>query len=501
MKWIGEHYDTLINGKSEGQNYPYYGLFGVERIGLASGYRFFGDVNWYEDGAIFLMKSQNRQGGWGGTINTALATLFLVRGRSPIVMNKLDYDIIAGARTTDANWNQRPRDAANLTKFIARQTERELNWQIIDFQAPVEDWLDAPILYIAGNQSLNFGAEQKQKLKQFVASGGIVLGHADAGAVAFTNSFKKLAGELFTYDFRPLPATHPILTEEQFPSTRWRRKVNIHGMSNGVRELFLLLPDGDAARWWQAYDTAARPEFFELMANVFQYAVDKQNLRHKGDRFTVALDPAIKPLRTINLARVKYSGNWDPEPGGWQRLAAILNNQHQTELAIETVDIARLATAKGKIAHLTGTDAVQLDGAATTALKAFIDAGGTLIIDSAGGSSLFSDSVEQALKGLYPDESKSLSDPLLPDHAIYRRGGVAVDVAYRQFARRTITGDLKIGRVRVMTLNDRSAVFYSPEDLSAGLVGQPVDAIRGYMPATATQLMVNMILQAADQAP
>jgi hypothetical protein len=501
IKWISEHYDTLINGKSEGQNNPYYGLFGVERIGLASGYRFFGDVNWYDDGASFLIKTQNRQGGWSGAINTALAMLFLARGRCPVAMNKLSYDIITtGNRVAEANWNQRPRDAANLTKFISRQTERALNWQIIDFKAPVEDWLDAPILYMSGNQPLNLSDEQKAKLKQFVLSGGLVVGHADGGATAFANTFKKLAGELFSYEFRPLPASHPILADEQFQASKWRRKLSVLGMSNGVRELFLLLPDSDPARSWQSYDTAARPEAFELLANIFQYAVDKQNLRLKGDRFTVARDTAIKPQKTLSIARVKYAGNWDPEPGGWQRLAALFNNQQQMELTTETVEIDALASAKPRIAHLTGTDAIKLDGKAAAALKTFIENGGLIIIDAAGGSSAFGQSIEQVLQSNFPDDAASLSEPLPADHPIYTRAGTKLEIAYRPFAQRTLTGDMKAGRIRGMTHKGHLAILYSPEDLSVGLVGQPVDAIRGYTPATATQLMTNILLLAETQS-
>ena len=41
------------------------------------------------------------------------------------------------------------------------------------------------------------------------------------------------------------------------------------------------------------------------------------------------------------------------------------------------------------------------------------------------------------------------------------------------------------------------AVFFSPEDLTAGLVGQPTDGILGYDPATATDIMRNIVVYAA----
>ena len=48
-----------------------------------------------------------------------------------------------------------------------------------------------------------------------------------------------------------------------------------------------------------------------------------------------------------------------------------------------------------------------------------------------------------------------------------------------------------------MKLKDRLAVIYSPEDLSVGLVGQPIDGIVGYEPRTAAALMANALMNAS----
>ena len=50
-------------------------------------------------------------------------------------------------------------------------------------------------------------------------------------------------------------------------------------------------------------------------------------------------------------------------------------------------------------------------------------------------------------------------------------------------------------RIRAMKTHGalHTAVFFSREDLTAGLVGQKVDGIIGYQPDVATQLMGNII--------
>jgi len=54
---------------------------------------------------------------------------------------------------------------------------------------------------------------------------------------------------------------------------------------------------------------------------------------------------------------------------------------------------------------------------------------------------------------------------------------------------------VKTPQLRGIRMNGKLAVVFSREDLSVGLVGQPVDGIVGYDPETATALMSRMILR------
>jgi hypothetical protein len=49
--------------------------------------------------------------------------------------------------------------------------------------------------------------------------------------------------------------------------------------------------------------------------------------------------------------------------------------------------------------------------------------------------------------------------------------------------------------------NGRTGVFYSPEDLSVGLVGMTIDGIYGYDPEDATDLVQNVVMLAMGGAP
>ncbi len=516
MAWISEKL------KKDETPYTWYG---IERIGVASGYKYFGTINWYEQGADWFVRRQQVTGDTGRWVDHGVATagtgfglIFLSRGRAPVVMNKLDYSYVppdaeeavpAGGdarrrggghnQRAPLNWNQRPRDANNIVNWIGQQIERDLNWQIVNLHAPTEELHDAPILYIAGDQALSFKPEEIDKLRQYVEEGGMIIGNADCGSRNFASSFIELGKQLFpSYEFRDLPDDHSIHTMQQFTQQSKRKMVNVKGLSNGTREMLLLFPQADPSRAWQTKQSGGKEELFQVLANIFLYAVDKQNLRNKGETYLVKDDPKIKADRTIKVARLAYTGNWNPEPAGWRRLTTIMKNDNKVALTVNDVKLGEGKLTDAKVAHLTGTTKFNLDDKQREELKAFITGGGTLVIDAAGGSSEFIQSVEQQLSILFPIEFKQLEQALPQDHPIYTIPGNAIqDIGYRAYARQNLIGNARMGRVRGLTIDNRLAVVYSREDLTTGLVGQPVDGILGYDPKTASKLMANILLYSA----
>jgi hypothetical protein len=337
LKWMATNFRPAGTGSL-------YGMYGVERIGVASGYKYFGDIDWYERGADAMIKGQNPKDGsfavpadpknldtMASVVNTCFALLFLSRGRAPVMMNKLQYQV-AGA---EANWNERPRDAYNIARYVGKETENTLNWQITSISKPADEWHDAPILYIAGNQVLNFTPAEIVKLKTFVDQGGLILGSADCGRKPFSDSFRALGKKLFAdYEFKALPVTDIIMHDEQFNAAKWRRKPTVLAMDNGARKLMILIPDADPAKAWQMQETVGKEELFQLAANIFLYAVDKQNMFFKGDTYIVEPNPAVRALKTIDVARLSYDGNWNPEPGGWWRLSAFMHNSDSLDVTV-----------------------------------------------------------------------------------------------------------------------------------------------------------------------
>jgi hypothetical protein len=496
LRWMSANFK-----KFEGN---YYALYGIERVGVASGYKYFGDQDWYQVGADFLVRTQHEDGSWGDEQgrdnakkipNTGFGLMFLVRGRAPVLMNKLDYTVdAAGDKPKPGSWNQRPREVANITRWVGKQVEKDLNWQIVNLTAKAEELHDAPILWISGREALNFTDEQQAKLKQFVEGGGLILGHADCANKAFADSFKKLGSKLFPYEFKELPEGHPIYTNQQYNRKLWKTPLSVLGLSNGARELMLLIPAADPGKAWQtqAFMGKDKEPLAQLMADIFLYSVDKKNLRNKGETYIVTPGPS-PATKTIKVARIEYAGNWNPEPGGWRRLSAVMHNQHETDLAVESLKLGEGKLAGFPVAHLTGTTKFALQTKEEAELKKFVEDGGTLIVDATGGAGEFAVAAEGILTKILG--AKAFSVVKADSEILNNASDTAGAVEYRQFAKKVL-GNIKTPRLRMATPG-KGRVFLSQEDLSVGLVGQPVDGIHGYEPKTATAIVANIILSSA----
>jgi hypothetical protein len=494
LKWMGDHTDLFATDKKYARDFPYPTLYAVERIGVAAGIKYFKNVDWFHKGADWLIAKQSKTGAWtggglGGNIaDTSFAMLFLARGRAPILFNKLDYSK-GQTGPQSPPWNERPRDVANITHWIGGQVERDLAWQVVPTAAPLADFTDAPILYISGNKPLAFEDADKAKLRAYIEAGGMIVGNADCGNQAFAASFKKLAQELFpAYEFRELPADHPMFTGN-FPRAKWKTKPIIYGLSNQIRELMILIPTGDPAKAWQSRVQGGREEFWQMGGAIFGYVSESRDLRYRGDTHLVTPDPKIAATRTLALHRLEHQANWDPEPGGWRRMIGVARNDRRIDLKIDTVKLGATPIPTGGVAHLTGTAKINLSPEQRDALKKFVESGGTLLVDAAGGSSAFASSMDKELPAIFGAPLNILP----PEHPLYSFGGAKIPVRFRRAAKKVLAGEMNVPRLQGIEINGRLAVIYSREDLSEGIVGESVEGVIGYEPATATELVAAVL--------
>ncbi len=193
MTWLGREFRADAN-PGMGRQYLVYWLYSVERVGIAAGYKYIGTHDWYKEGERYLVGQQKEDGSWegnlGSLVETCFATLFLYKGRAPVLFEKLD----CGPKV---EWNPHRRDLANLTAYVEKFEETPVRWQVVTLAAPTQELHDAPILYLSLESPAAFTAEEKKKLREFTDTGGTILVEAACGNVGVKTWFRKLAQEIW----------------------------------------------------------------------------------------------------------------------------------------------------------------------------------------------------------------------------------------------------------------------------------------------------------------
>jgi hypothetical protein len=477
LRWL-EQGDNSVN-----LDHGSYDLYGLERVGLASGFKYFGKHDWYRELAAITISIQQPDGSWGDDINTAYCLLFLSRGRHPILMNKLRFE---------GNWANHPRDVANLARFSGYQLERPLNWQVVGLTRNWTDWMDSPVLYLASHKAPVLSTASYDKMRSFVENGGLLFMQADGGSADFDRFAHEAAAKLFpAYPMIDLPPTHPLCNV----MFKIKPTPSMKIVSNGSR-ILMMYSNADWSKFWQLRDEKRTPLPFQFGTNLFVYAAGKRDLRN---RLVSTYIPEITatPSATFTIARLKYAGNWDPEPAAWTRFSRWFHLQTGYGLDVTAVNIRDLKPGVAPIAQLTGTSQYELTSEEAKALRDYVEAGGVLLVDMCGGTGSFDKGLQSSFYfASFPNNPArvmSASHPMLAGSA----AGTS-DLAkpiLRQFAIDAL--GVHAGMPEEIAAG-KGHVIYTSLDITSGLLGTDTWGVLGYEPTYAQELVKNVILWTVD---
>ncbi|MCP4375110.1 MAG: DUF4159 domain-containing protein [bacterium] len=482
MAWIKKNYDIRAN-PGKGIQWKYYWMFGLARIGLTSGKKFIGGRDWLADGTRQLLGDQNAEGSWGygsgGQLipQTAFATLFLARGRQPVLINKLQYT---------GKWNCRPHDIPNFARHIGDTYERKVTWQIVDDQSRASDFLDAPILYISGAGPCKMTDDQVDKIRTFVHQGGTIVSEAAGNSGSFTIDMQAFYKRLFPhYPLQRLDNKHQIYSLQYSP----KDITGLAGVSNGARLLAIHSPRELSLGLQLGVGKKTNMPAFELLTNIFLITTDMGRLPRRGMRRPPS-PRAFKPVASLNVARLKYKGNYDPEPLAWKHLAAWMGNNHRIKLNVSApMDITKLDAKVWPVAAMTGTGQLDLSTEEADALKRYFNTGGKLIVDSCGGDQKFARAIEQILAPLVTSGRRKR----LANHVVLDGPAKLKRVYYRRALAKKLRSSKSQPRISGILRDGKPVIVYSPYDLTTALAGYEGFSLRGYKPQSAFSVMTNLL--------
>lgn len=486
LDWIDQRYTGKAN---PGGGHVYYYLYCIERVGLASGVKTLNGRDWFAAGAAHILDQEQggivHGGGYTDFISTAFALGFLARGRIPIWITKLE---VPGQPT-----NNRPNDVYFLTRYLSDVREAELNWQWVSLDEDAADWANTPVAYLSSDQPLELTDAQVANLRKYLDMGGLLFLNGEGRSPGFTAWAERLTDRLYpgaTLD--PLPEDHPLYTLIYPVSPGGRRM--LRGYSNGARDL-IILTTRDVGMTLQSDRDPGGGDIWNVMANLYVMVTDRGTLANRLEQAVLARVDRNQ-TGSVQVARARYEGPWDIEADAWKPLGNVLFNRTGLELRQTDVALDALAGSKAPLVHLAGVKPIELSQAQKQAIKAYVEGGGTVLVETIGGRGDFSVSIQEQLTGLFdrPPTPVARYEPLLSGQGLGDAFHIR-RVVYRPYSVIHLSAR-NAPRLAAISVGGRPGVIFSHEDLSLGALGVKRWGINGYQPESARELLVNIILAA-----
>jgi Domain of unknown function (DUF4159) len=529
IDWLAHHFSVERNPRpaGSGQDCLYYYLYGLERAGRLTARRFIGDHDWYREGAQFLVNDQDPlshywKGSWHAEqqppISTALALLFLAKGRRPVVMAKLEYG-------QPEHWNQHRRDAANLVAYTEKKWNLGLTWQTVDSeQATVEDLLQSPVLYVSGSRAISL-LPYANKLRDYVDRGGFIFAEACCGdSHRFDESFRQLMAAVFPepeYKLQQVTPGHPIwhMEEKVRPDSPYFGK--LWSVEYGCRTSVIYSTEDLSCYWELAqpgrptrYPEAVDQRIDDALAvgvNVLTYATNREP-KGKEQSFelpTASLDPnKIGTRGFIEIAKLYHGGGCNDAPGALVNLVRAASGgelQLQVRAAPEMIGVGDANLFRYPLLFMHGRRDFRFTPAERTRLAEYLQRGGTLMSDAICASKPFTAAFRRELAATLPNNP---IERIPPDDPLFTTayGGYDIRHVMLRDPETTGTGQPTAARTRQaepqldgIRVGDRWAVIFSPFDISCALEEHEAFACRGYTREDAARIGLNVLLYSLNQ--
>jgi len=487
VDWIAKHY-TLQENPNRSLAWYYFWLYSLERLGVISGRRTFGDHDWFREGTALLVRGQRADGRWTDRLyHDALCLLFLAKGYKPLLVQRLQW---AGA------WRQDPRDLNHLVAYLDDRVGGDpVDWRTLEVEAPLKDYLAAPVLHVAGRGPLRMLAAAAPRLAEYVRQGGLMLVDPTGGDAALARSARRLLAEAFPEaEFRPLPADHPLAraVHRVDPAA-----LGLEVLQVGCRAGVVLATRGLGERW-AAADPDHPDAALRFGENLARYATGGRALPERLHEVRVLEMPQAgpPPRGALRVGQIQHAGDWRPRPYALPNLLEDLAERFGVRVWTRPVPV-RLGKADlggFPVLYLTGHGPFDLSEAERDALKGYLDRGGFLWAHACCGRRAFDKAFRRLVKDLFPGAALRR---LPADHPLYSgRVGVRIRSVRYGDTVRAEEPDLAEPVLYGLERGGHLVLVYSPYGLADGLDGLTTCGARTVAPADARRLAVNVLLYA-----
>ena len=523
-RWMARNFSVYSNPPVS--SWHYYYLYGLERAGRLGNVRFFGKHDWYRQGARYLVEAQNGDGSWKErenstpTLSTSFALLFLSKGLSRVVVNKLDYISVGDEENSDGDWNRHPLDVSNLVDKVdglkgwpPRLTSQVLSLNRLSDDSAVNDMNQAPVMFISGQDEPTLTDTHVKWLREYIDEGGFIFAVANCGSGSFDQGFRKLITRMFPdgdASLQRLQGDHPVYRSEfLLPNAE---SIELFGVDFGCRTSIIYSPEDLGCLWqkWVKYDPPDRREGLiqriiranKIGINVLAYATGREppvKLNEDGNKKERSRSKINRGLTEI--AQLRHTGGWDTAPKALKNLLQGLNETVGMGVSTQrrTIPVTFEELSRFPLVYMHGRYQFRLSGQERDAIRDYLSRGAVLFADACCGSPRFDASFRELMKEIFPDHPLKA---IPHDHELFSDvvGHRIKSVKLRKLVPGGRNASLQARTESVppvlegIEIDGRYAVVYSRYDISCALENQASLACDGYEEEDAMKIAVNVVL-------
>ena len=409
-----------------------------------------------------------------------------------------------------ADWATDQNDINNLLTWMQTKLKIKFTYEVKKLSEIKLDATRLPMLYRTGHNAFAFTPSERQRLREYVLSGGFILFDTCCGRQGFADSVRKELAEIFPERrLAKLASDHPLYRcYYDVPLVRYTPGSGISGMAApplegidiGCRTAVVFSPYDLSCGWdMHAHKTAkaVQAEYaLKLGANLIAYTTATKSMGVSLAESRVYEDKERSRADKFRIGQVIHNGQWNPDSSGLSTLLDTVSNTTSLKVSFDThplkLDSKELTSYP--FIYMTGHNNFQLSSVEAAALRRYLKAGGFLMADACCGRKGFDVAFRREMQRVFPQHKL---ERLKPGHPIYSMQHKIGLVNYSQAA--VVQHKLTNPSAPVLegvTIDGHLVVVYSPIDMGCGWELKPHPFGMSYESRDAIRLGVNTVMYA-----
>jgi len=331
-----------------------------------------------------------------------------------------------------------------------------------------------------------------QKMQAYLHEGGLLVASGDHRDRSFIASVRELGRRIYPEaSWETLPRDHWIYSLHH--KVRGRRPV-VEALSAGGRERILLFSSTDVSAVLQQRDHP-KIQLYHTLTNIYLGASGLQPLPVRLHDVNIkAVHKHHEMVPEVLVIEAVHQGDWNPEPRSTNKLLDWMGASHT--IKVEQWPVADLDDLKQPaFVWVRGIDQALLTKQELNALQSFVHSGrGVILFETVHGEGSFCESIEQQLSIAFKQPITRACATLHP-HGEFNGDLTEMEGVFFQPRTTQRLGSYdQSHRLRTMALPNLGVrIFFSHEDLSYALLDRPWCNTDGYRTDSARMILQQLM--------